>query len=311
MKSSGSKVTKKTSSIKCVYNCHRSGVYVSKGKQVRHLKIQNSNKIGGLCPAKLEVVNNDGNYSVLYTKTHLGHDNDLGHLCLTSFERQNLARKIAAKIPFDTILDEIRDSLNGSELERIHLLTKKDLYNIEQTCNLNSLSVRHKNDALSVDASVKEMEETNDCVLYYKPQDISSPEYPNLKLEDFVLIIMNEGQMKMLENYGSDCVCIDGTHGLNNYGFELHTLLVLDDIREGFPAAFLISNRSDQEIMSIFFSIIKQRLAIEIYPKVFMSDMADSYYNAWIQVMQPVEFRYVIMLVKIHIILYLYCFLIL
>lgn len=141
------------------------------------------------------------------------------------------------------------------------LLTKKHLYNIEQTYNLNS----------------------------------------NLKLEYFVLIIMNEGQMKMLENYGSDCVCIDGTHGLNNYGFELYTLLVLDDIREGFPAALLISNRSDQEIMSIFFSIIKQRLAIEIHPKVFMSGMADCYYNASVRVTQPVEFRYVIKLVKIHI----------
>jgi hypothetical protein len=49
---------------------------------------------------------------------------------------------MALKIPFTQILDEVRDSIHGSELERIHLLTKKDLYNIEKSFNLQSTTVR-------------------------------------------------------------------------------------------------------------------------------------------------------------------------
>jgi hypothetical protein len=56
---------------------------------------------------------------------------DLGHITLTAFERKEIATKIAAKIPFSTILDGVRDSLTNCNLEPLHLLTK-DLYNIEQ-----------------------------------------------------------------------------------------------------------------------------------------------------------------------------------
>ncbi|GFW38667.1 uncharacterized protein TNCV_3880341 [Trichonephila clavipes] len=35
--------------------CHRSGVYISKGKGLRHIKTQGSNKIDGYCPAEIKV----------------------------------------------------------------------------------------------------------------------------------------------------------------------------------------------------------------------------------------------------------------
>lgn len=91
--------------------------------------------------------------------------------------------------------------------------------------------------------------------------------------------------------FGDDCICVDGTHGLNGYGFELHTILVIDDMREGYPAAFFISNRSDAEVMKFFFSCVETHIDKKIRPRVFMSDMADAYYNAWVEVMFPAEFR--------------------
>jgi hypothetical protein len=36
------------------------------------------------------------------------------------------------------------------------------------------------------------------CVLFYKPQNLILVEHPELKSEDFVLIIMNEGQPQIL-----------------------------------------------------------------------------------------------------------------
>lgn len=83
---------------------------------------------------------------------------------------------------------------------------------------------------------------------------------------------------------------MDGTHGPNGYGFELHTLLVLDELREGYPGAFLISSKSDAVVMEIFYSCIQQIIG-QLKPKTFMSDMAETYYTAWIKIMHPPEFR--------------------
>ncbi|XP_072389603.1 uncharacterized protein [Diabrotica undecimpunctata] len=101
---------------------------------------------------------------------------------------------------------------------------------------------------------------------------------------------MNTGQLTTLKKFGSDCICVNGTHGVNSYQFELHTLLVLDDLRQGFPCCFCISNRSDETIMSLFYDCVKKESGL-IEAKVFMSDMADVYYNAWSKVMTETHFR--------------------
>jgi len=88
-----------------------------------------------------------------------------------------------------------------------------------------------------------------------------------------VLIIMNNAQIEILKKYGNDCVCIDGTLALNSYDFELITLLVLDDMRQGFPCALLTGST-----FSVF-QCIKNESGL-ISPKVFMSDLAESFYNA-------------------------------
>lgn len=133
------------------YSCHRSGYFSSKGKGVRHLKTQGSKKIDGYCPSQMKVtINENGKCIVDYVPTHVGHEGELAHLFLTTEERASIAAKIAAKVPFDDILDEVRD--NVSNIERINLLTKKDLHNLEASFNSNAEAVRHSNDAISVDA---------------------------------------------------------------------------------------------------------------------------------------------------------------
>uniref|UniRef100_A0A6P7F500 Uncharacterized protein LOC114326564 isoform X1 n=1 Tax=Diabrotica virgifera virgifera TaxID=50390 RepID=A0A6P7F500_DIAVI len=275
---------------KTIYNCHRSGKYIAKGNNKRHLKYKGSNKINAFCPANITVIQEANICKVDYVKMHIGHQNNLGHLFLSQEKKRELASKIAAKIPLAAILDEIRDSMTSANFSRIHLLTKKDLHNIEQTYNLNATPVRHRNDAISVQAWVNELQKSN-SVLFYKPQDDLSEEHACLKREDFVLILMTEGQKEMLDKFGGDCICVDGTHGITSYGFELVTLLVLDDMREGFPCAFMISNRTDEDVMCILFSCIRKSLQSKISPKVFMSDMAESFFNAWIKIMSPPEYR--------------------
>lgn len=275
---------KSKTSFKTNYVCHRSGFFKSKGHNIRHLKTQGSKKINGYCPASISLnYSVNGTYEVQYISTHVGHNNELGHLVLSEAERQSLGIKIATKIPFENILDEVRDTISGT-LERHHLLTKKDLYNIEKSLNLNNEAHRHRNDGISVDAWVKEVDSTG-CVLFYKPQGECCDKYKFLKNDDFALIIMNQGQKEMLQKYGNDCICVDETHGLNMYDFNLNTILILDDMREGFPCSFMVSNRSDEDMMYIFFTSVQNTLGSTLKPKVFMTDMAPVFYNAWVRVM--------------------------
>lgn len=128
------------------FDCNRSGHYVPRGEGKRYLKAIGSKKINGVCPAHMIVrESNDGKCTVTFTETHVGHKADLGHLYLTKSERKKLALKIQQKIPFDTILDEARVSVYETNLQRIHLLTKKDLHNIRQRCNLSSSRFDKKN----------------------------------------------------------------------------------------------------------------------------------------------------------------------
>lgn len=82
----------------------------------------------------------DNSVSVLFLKTHVGHDYEVDRLTLTREERDSIAAKIAVGISFDEILAE----LHSSKHERLRIMTRKDLYNIETSYHLNSGAVRRR-----------------------------------------------------------------------------------------------------------------------------------------------------------------------
>jgi len=61
-------------------------------------------------------------------------------------------------------------------------------------------------------------------------------------------------------------------------------------MREGFPCAFMISNRVDEAVIKKIFSQIRA-LTGQIEPKVFMSDMAECFFNAWLVETKQPPFR--------------------
>lgn len=148
----------------------------------------------------------------------------------------------------------------------------------------------HVNDRLSVDAWVKR-HQNNGMVKYYKPQGELLEDNPTMQREDFCLILMDQSQFLMLNEYGSDIICIDGTHGLNNYNFNLYTLMVIDDLRQGYPVAFMFSNKKDFGVYQHFFTVVKNVMGRKVTPNVFMSDMEDTFYTAWLNVMGPTNYR--------------------
>jgi hypothetical protein len=238
------------------------------------------------------IYNTGGEVSAKCVKTHVAHQMDLGKIPLPKLERNELATKISQKIPFDDIINEIRDTVTEEKMERMHLLTRKDLFNIEKLYNLNNY-VRHSSDYVSVEAWISEIQENvcDSVIRFYKGQGQLDSPYCELRTEDFLLIIMNDAQLETLKKNGSDCICIDSTHGLNAYNFELTTLMVLDELRQGFPCLFVFSNRSDNVVFKIVFTVLRQALGVSATSRVFMSDMAENFYIAWSDVMGPVEFR--------------------
>ncbi|GFR24853.1 uncharacterized protein TNCT_410441 [Trichonephila clavata] len=225
-----------THGVKCYYfRCHRSGNFVSDSKGLRYLKILGSNKINAYCPAALKVTQHtDGKCVVSYQNVHIGHQNDIGHLFLTAGERKIIASKIAAKIPLDNILDEIRNSISDAGLERVHLLTKKDLHNIEKSFNLSSNAVKHENDGVSVDMWVREMQNSeNPYILFYKTQGSSCIQHPFLKENDFVLITMTEAQGEILKKFSSDCFIKNttiSTHDESQLIIDEENQLILNEV---------------------------------------------------------------------------------
>lgn len=89
--------------------------------------------MNGVCPASIEVEENitNGLIHVKYIQTHVGHSTGLNHLNLSINEKIMIARKLAKGIPHNNILDSLRKSKKNSDIRRLHLTTRKDLWNIQ------------------------------------------------------------------------------------------------------------------------------------------------------------------------------------
>lgn len=115
----------------------------------------------------------------------------------------------------------------------------------------------------------------------YKTQ---GTEHFPLDINDFMLVILTETQIEVLKKFSSGKLCIDSTHGTNQYNFNLTTIVVIDEFGEGYPAAFCISTKIDEVHMTVFFSKIKEVVGC-LAPNVFMTDDAPAFWNAWTKTM--------------------------
>ena len=269
------------------YYCNRSGVYKSESNGLRSLKTQGSSKMNAYCTAGFHVsFLESSKVKITYMKTHYGHSCSLGYLPIPKDIRQQIAVDLVQGISFDKILDNIRDNI-GSLIDRSHLVTRKDLYNIEKCFGLRKIE-RHK-EAMSVHLWVHECvsNEKHCLILLYKPQGQVLAEIATnqgLGEYDFALVIQTPLQSEMLMSCGHNkIVCVDATHGTNGYNFLLITVLVMDEFGEGFPVAWCYSNREDSVILNNFFQHIKNKVG-NVHPEWFMSDDASQYYKCWSQV---------------------------
>ena len=151
------------------------------------------------------------------------------------------------------------------------------------------------NDHTSVDIWVNELQnmgEANPVLLYKRQDEQPDSTLTGLSESDFILCLQTITQRQFMMKFGMNSVaCLDSTHGTNQYGFNLVTLMVVDDFGEGNPVAFMLSTKEDVSALSAFFTAIKARLPTDCSYTAshIMTDDAGQYYNAWVSVFGPVE----------------------
>ena len=124
------------------------------------------------------------------------------------------------------------------------------------------------------------IEEDYNPVLVYKPLGEKMVTNANIKEDDFLLGIATESQMDLLKMYGEKCVMVDSTHGTNQHGFHLTTLIVNDKDHEGLPVAIFFSSKLTSEHFEIFFRNILKKLP-KFKTNFLMSDDTNTFINAW------------------------------
>ncbi len=100
-------------------------------------------------------------------------------------------------------------------------MSRQDIANV-RTKVKDLTVIRNREDAVSVDMLVKELEkESYNPVLLYKKQHESNPNYPMLSEESFILAMQTEFQKDCYQQHATKILCVDATHGTNAYGFKL------------------------------------------------------------------------------------------
>ena len=264
------------------FYCNRSGVHKTKSEGKRLAKSQGSCKVGEYCISHMKMQETSNGVVVEYCETHHNHDVQLSHLRVPDTVRASVSGKLAAGVPITRVLDEIRETI--TTVGREHLMTRQDVLNIQRAYNIEGIQ-KHKNGQTSVRAWVNEMSALpyNPVLLFKGQGEEQGATMDNLTVDDFLLGIQTEFQRDLLKQFGSEAVCMDSTHGTNHYDFQLTTLLIVDEWGEGVPVAWLVSNHETTAVIVEFLRAVQARCGA-ITPKVFMSDDADAFFNAWLGV---------------------------
>ena len=267
------------------YYCSRAGKYNPRGKGERGMKSQGTSKTISHCSAHIKAIRNIKTNAVKaeFTSSHYSHDTQLGHLRMTNVTRLMIASKLKKGITNQRIIDDIRHCSENSQTNREHLISHKDINNIQKQFNIEGIR-KHPNDLISVSSVVEEMDvlDYNPVLLFKQQGELPTDNCKALTKEDFVLVIQTEFQKDIFCKYGKDGVCMDATYKINDYDFHLITLIVLDGFQEGIPIAWALSNREDK---THILCALKERCG-HIIPRWFMSDKAQQYYNAWKEVFE-------------------------
>lgn len=122
--------------------CNRSGIYqsASQGRR-RKLKSQGILKINNNCTSSLTLTINkiEGTVQAIIHHTHYGHELDLVHLRISKSDKQEIASKLLQGVKVEDILSSYKEDGLSKQIERKHLIKRRDILNISKKYNVNIL----------------------------------------------------------------------------------------------------------------------------------------------------------------------------
>ncbi|XP_063595250.1 uncharacterized protein LOC134772142 [Penaeus indicus] len=233
-------------------------------------------KTGTTCPSRMSVRTSTatGMIEVTYMRTH-SHEptfKDTAHHPIPASIRTDIENKIALGIPITQIRRDLHggigerdnrsDATSIGQLRAYQFVSKHIMHEMHRKLNANARL--HPQDSMATYLLLNKLEkEKYNPVLVYKPQgdgvfigDPAIGDLPHAK-DLFAIGIQTKEQLDMMHN--QEILCIDATHGTNQYGYSLTNLLVPDEWGKGYPVGHLISNYLDEKTLFYFFQEIKKR----------------------------------------------------
>ena len=176
------------------FYCNRSGKYSQRGKGERGMKSQGTSKTISHCSAHIKAIRDikTDQVSVQYTSTHYNHNTQLCHLRIPNSTRMMIASKLKKGITTERIIDDIRDFSETKHISRKHLVSRKDITNIQKQYNIEGIR-KHPNDLISVYTIIEEMEtlDYNPIVLFKQQGELPSDLCKNLSKQRFFACYSN------------------------------------------------------------------------------------------------------------------------
>jgi hypothetical protein len=80
-------------------------------------------------------------------------------------------------------------------------------------------------------------------------------------MKHFTAVVASSFGLAMMEAFatGDDrMVFLDATGGTNRYGYQLYSLVVVDDFREGVPVAFMLTSSQDAHEVEVFMKVCSE-----------------------------------------------------
>ena len=120
------------------YYCKRTGKFTSRGSGKRSLKQQGTSKLGGYCTAYIRAKEYECGKVETEICDHHVHEKKLVHLPLSDSTRKMIAAKLQDGVSVSSILDFIRENVEG-QLGRRELITHQDVRNIGHQYNIEGI----------------------------------------------------------------------------------------------------------------------------------------------------------------------------
>ncbi|KAK5966185.1 hypothetical protein GCK32_013978 [Trichostrongylus colubriformis] len=227
------------------------------------------------CTSFLKTVENkaSGTIDVEYCDVHIGHLVSAALLPLSDADKKEICSLLKKRFSVPSVTRAIRME-HTVPSERLYWITTTDVRNTLSSMGLER--GKYSDNDLESIATRFFKNDPEDGLRSFSPP--SSPDGTG-----FCLIVITPLQVSLLKKYGNIGISLDDTHNACRYNLKLLTLMVVDNIGRGLPAAYMLSANMDKQAVNKFFEIVSE-LCPDLSPKYFMTDNCNTFWNSFLDV---------------------------